>query len=271
MNNTTETTVVTAAPAKRGMAFIPAGEFWMGGEDGSEAEKPAHKVWLDAYYIDAVPVTNAQFAQFIRETGYSTTSEQLKRLLDADDQVDGEGAPAKCSYSWRDFASAGREDHPVVCVSWFDAERYATWAGKRLPTEAEWEGAARGGLERKSFPWGDEQPDEHLVNWNRATALVQIPPPTTQVSSFAPNGYGCFDMVGNVWQWCDDWYDDYAYRDGHDRNPHGPAQGLYKTRRGGAWNVREAFRLRCSNRGAMYPEYFWPNLGFRCAWSQARP
>jgi sulfatase modifying factor 1 len=242
-----------------GMVLIPEGSFLMGSEEGSEFEKPVHDVHLDAYYMDATPVTNAQFAAFVEATGYRTTAERLERILTIQ-----EGGAQSPEASWRTFATRGREDHPVTYVSWYDASAYAKWVGKRLPTEAEWEKAARGGVEGKRFPWGDESPGDGRANWNRRQSEDE-PTPTLPVRSFPPNGYGMYDMVGNVWEWCADWYVDPYYVVSEARNPKGPDVGEYRVRRGASWNVREDFRLRCSNRGAMLPDRAWPNLGFRCA------
>jgi formylglycine-generating enzyme required for sulfatase activity len=241
------------------VVLIPAGEFLMGAEDGSPAEQPVHKVHLDAFYIDAHLVTNAQFAAFVNATGYRTTAEE-----DSGEQRFVEGTPFPPGLTWKDFNTEGRQDHPVVLVSWFDAGAYAEWAGKRLPTEAEWEKAALGGADGKRFPWGDEPAEESHANWNRARPDITVPP-TSSVKAYPPNGYGLFDMAGNVWQWCVDWYADDFYSVSPNQNPQGPEAGLYRVRRGGSWNVGEVFRLRCANRGAMTPNLYWPNMGFRCA------
>ena len=227
------------------MRAIPAGEFWMGSDDG-DTEGPIHKVHLDDFWMDETPVTNGQFARFALETGYRTTAEES-------------GNPG-----WHQFANEDRRDHPVVLVTWWDAAAYAEWARKRLPTEAEWEKAARGGLSGKLFPWGDTAPGIGRANWN-ALQISRSILPTTPVRHFPANGFGLHDMCGNVWQWCRDWYDDEYYAQRPDANPTGPDEGTYRVRRGASWNVREDFRLRCANRGAMPPESFHPNLGFRCA------
>lgn len=250
--------ITTEAPA--GMVLIPASEFLMGSEQGSEVEKPVHRVYLDDYFIDATPVTNAQFADFVEATGYRTTSEKLDRLV-----ASQEGHPRSASLSWRTFSTPERHDHPVIFVSWLDADAFAKWAGKRLPTEAEWEKAARGGLEGKLFPWGDEPANERRANWLRTQTAAADAPPTSAVTSFEPNGYNLYDMVGNVWEWCADWYFDPYYVISPSDNPQGPERGQYRVRRGASWNIRESFRLRCANRGAMPPDRFWPNVGFRCA------
>jgi len=234
------------------MVLVPAGSFLMGSESGSEFEKPVHGVYLDAYLIDAAPVTNAQFGAFVDATGYCTTAEERER------------GGASDKPSWRIFATPDREDHPVVCVSWYDAIAFAKSVGKRLPTEAEWEKAARGNLENRLYPWGDEQPGEGRTNWNRVQN-GQFAPPTSAVRTYPPNQLGIYDISGNVWEWCDDWYMNEYYAMSPEKNPRGPNVGHFRVRRGASWNVREAFRLRCANRGAMPPDGFWPNIGFRCA------
>jgi len=241
------------APSSAGMVAFPAGTFWMGSDAGGEAERPRHQVFLDAYHIGAAPVTNAQFTEFVAATGYQTTAEREP----------GATSRVAARRTWRSFATADRAEHPVVCVSWFDASAYAHWCGKRLPAEAEWERAAGGGAQM--FPWGDDPPTGDVANWDPARAAGEMPP-TTPVGAYPPNPLGLFDLTGSVWQWCADWYaEDYYSLDESGRNPRGPVNGQCRVRRGGAFNVREAFRLRCANRGAMLPHLSWPNLGFRCA------
>jgi len=224
---------------------IPAGIFAMGSDDGGGPEKSLHMVHLDAYMIDDFPVTNDQFRQFVSETRYQTTAEVEH---------------PQCS--WKTFADGCRGDHPVVFVSWIDADAYAHWAGKRLPTEAEWEKAARG-LQGGVYPWGDSAPTDQC-NWNQKFGPGKTVP-TTPAHQFPPNTYGIFDMAGNVWEWCSDWYSDDYYVVSPHENPQGPANGTYKVRRGASWNVRESFRLRCANRGALPKESAHANIGFRCA------
>lgn len=245
------------APAPVGTLLIPAGEFLMGSYEGSEFEKPVHRVYLDAYYLDKTPVTNAQFAAFVNATGYQTTAEREAGCTDTNTTTEIQ--------TWRSCATPERQDHPVVFVSWDDASAYAEWAGKRLPTEAEWERAARGSYEGKLFPWGDERVGDAHAHWNQTQQPGDLIPPTAPVASFPPNQYGLYDMAGNVWEWCADWYANDYYLNSPVDNPQGPSQGQFRVRRGASWNVREEFRLRCANRGAMPPNKFWPNMGFRCA------
>jgi len=240
-------TVSKTSPA--GMVLIPAGEFDMG-SDENQPESPIHTVSLAAFYMDEVPVVNSRFAFFVADTGFETS------------------ARAEDGSTWRTFATPDRQDHPVVLVSWDDAVAYATWAGKRLPTEAEWEKAARGLLIGALFPWGNQRADRGHTNWNRSPAESSFPP-TTPVRQFPANGYGLHEMAGNVWEWCNDWYlEDYYWRS-PSRDPQGPDNGNTRVRRGAAWNVRRDFRLRCSTRGNMHPHKGHPNLGFRCVRSVA--
>lgn len=229
------------------MVVIPGGEFHMG-STLLESEGPIRTVDVDDFLLDTTPVTNASFAFFVEETGYVTTAEQSG----------GRG--------WRGAYTAERDQHPVVFVSWFDAKAFASWADKRLPTEAEWEKAARGGLRGKLFPWGDEAPDTDRAVFSRAKPgqATQFPG-TENVASLRPNGYGLFDMAGQVWEWCQDWFGEYEVQRVSGRDPQGTSDGSYRVRRGGAWNVRESFRLRCANRGALPPLTFHANVGFRCA------
>lgn len=262
------------ADPHEGMRFVPAGEFAMGSDHPASVanERPSHRVRLNAFWIDEHPVTNAQFARFVDATNYLTTAERLPDWGAIRNQLppgtpkppDGVLVPGSLVFvapsgpvpldeqglwwhwtpgaSWRQpegpgSSIGGRDDHPVVHVSWDDATAYARWMGKRLPTEAEWEYAARGGLHQKQFAWGDEwQPQgRHMANTfqgefpSRAVAQDGFLR-TSPVKAFAPNGYGLFDMAGNVWQWTSDWYraDTFAARAGEAvcDNPPGPASSV---------------------------------------------
>jgi sulfatase modifying factor 1 len=240
--------------------LIPAGSFLMGDALAGDFERPVHEVWLDDYWMDETPVTNAQFREFVESTGYLTESERQGSAWGHD----GSDFAMIPGLTWRDYAAA-RDDHPVVLVSWDDATAFAHWAGKRLPTEAEWEKAARGGLTSASYPWGDNEVDGSQCNFARRFGETV---PTTPVHAFAPNMYGLYDMVGNVWQWCDDWFQEDAYALSEASNPAGPSGGTHKVRRGGSWNVIQSFRLRCANRGAFAPNQVAANVGFRCVQSR---
>jgi len=243
------------------MIRIPSGSFAMGSENWGESENPIHEVLLEEYWIDQYPVTNLLFAQFTRDTGYSTEAERLG----ASWGYQNGSYELIRGLSWRTYATQDRSKHPVVLVSWNDAKMFAEWCGKRLPSEAEWEKAARGGVENRLYPWGDVEPNGSQSNFARTGTEI---PPTTVVNQFPPNGYGLYDMVGNVWQWCSDWFGDEYYSKSPIRDPQGPPQGSYRVRRGGAWNVIQSFRLRCANRGALAPVAVAPNVGFRCASSR---
>ena len=244
-------------PAPEGMVWIPGGTFWMGSQDEEYADaRPVHEVTLDGFWIDRTEVTNAQFAEFVRATGYVTVAERKPEAKDypgvpVEKLVAGSivfsPPPGKVSLgeplSWWEYVAgaswthpegpnsgiAGREDHPVVQVCWDDALAYARWAGKRLPTEAEWEYAARGALDRADFCWGTElRPDGKWMvnNWQgkfpQENSAEDKFVRTAPVGSFPPNGYGLYDMAGNVWEWCADWYLPSYDDSGSNRNPRGP-------------------------------------------------
>lgn len=223
-------------PAPPGMVLIPGGRYAIGSEHGDADERPVREILLDPFFVDTTEVTNADFARFVRETGYQT-----------------EGA-------WQEYAGPGRERHPATGVTWSDAAAYASWAGKRLPTEAEWEAAARGGLVDKPYPNGDTVEGSAKygeIFEGRNTRTVPV-------GSFAPNGYGLYDMAGNVWEWCADFYASDAYARADELNPAGPRRGASRVMRGGSWNDR-AEELRVSNRLEMTPTIIGHVFGFRCA------
>jgi len=236
---------------------IPAGSFAMGSDQFGPFESPIHNVYLSDFYLDETPVTNRQFDLFARATGYRTDAEKLGTAWGYDRQT---GYRNIAGLHWRQYHTPAREDHPVVLVSWADAHAFATWAGKRLPTEAEWEYAAAGGSRR--YPWGTTAPDGTQSNFAQPPGDL---PPTTPVKKFPPNAFGLYDMVGNVWQWCADWFSETYYQCSAPTDPPGPATGATKVRRGGSWNVIQPFRLRCANRGAMPIAMAAANMGFRCA------
>jgi formylglycine-generating enzyme required for sulfatase activity len=218
------------------MVEIPAGEFTMGNDAGDDDEKPAHTVTLEAFEIDMFEVTNADFAKFVEETGYQTEVEKAGEV------------------GWRRYTE-GRDNHPVVKVTWNDADAYCQWAGKRLPTEAEWEKAAKG-EEGLLYPWGNE--------WDPAKANTKESGfrGTVQVGSF-PEGvspYGVFDMAGNAWEWIADWYQ--AYPDSTYQSEYFGER--FKVTRGGGW-FQAANLVTASNRSATDPSAANDDLGFRCA------
>lgn len=220
------------------MVTIPAGEFLMGADDKEDDERPSHTVSVEAFEIDIYEVTNAEFAFFVEQTGYVTEAEKA-------------GEPE----TWRTYATEGREAHPVVKVTWADAEAYCRWVGKRLPTEAEWEKAARG-TDGRIYPWGND--------WDPAKANSRESGYRgTLVVGSLPDGaspYGVMDMAGNVWEWTADWYQ--AYPGSDMTSPYFGEQ--YRVTRGGGW-FSDAFHLRTANRSATAPEARNDDLGFRCA------
>ena len=240
------------------MVLLPGGTFQMGCDTGGPAEQPVHDVLLSPFWVDVNPVTNATFARFAAATGYITDAERAGESWGCQN---GQFATIP-GLSWKSYAASDRADHPVVLVTWHDALAYCEWAGLRLLTEAEWEYCARGGADGFDFPWGNELPDGSQSNFARTAAEL---PPTNPVGLMGVNPYGIADLVGNVWQWCADWFGEGYYASSPFQNPTGPLEGGVKVRRGGSWNVIQGFRLRCSNRGAMKPALAAPNVGFRCA------
>ena len=308
-------------PVPEGMVWIPPGEFEMGSDDGFPDEQPIHRVILSGFWLDESEVTNRQFQEFVAATGYQTVAERTPRREDFVGQVpdvneipeenlvagsicynpnfdrqsfrkDGPLWPYQVwqyvkGASWRhpggpDTSIADRLDHPVVHVSYEDAQAYAKWAQKRLPTEAEWEYAARGGLTRQPYPWGGELcpsgewrsniwqgnfPDE---NTNADGFLT-----TCAVKHYPPNGYGLFGMSGNVWEWCADFYrpDYYARSPRHD--PPGPLDSqdpnepgvIKRVQRGGSFmcsdNYCTGYRVSARMKGEPSSGTF--HCGFRCA------
>lgn len=272
-----------AGPIDDGMelVYVPAGDFVMGSTDDDpdafSDEKPRHTVYLDGYWIDKTEVTNAMFARFVDATGYKTDAE-----------TDG-GADVQnqCYWRWRTGAYwrspegpgsdiAGRMSHPVVQTSWNDANAYCRWVGRRLPTEAEWEKAARG-TDSREYPWGNAPLAGSLANFPdvnlgcRGSDLTQddgwerTAPVGTYPAGASP--YGALDMAGNVWEWVSDWYDSDYYAVSPRSNPPGPSAGHTRVVRGGAWGYLPR-DLRSSARN--YGKFSHPTVrenghGFRCA------
>lgn len=230
------------------MVFVPAGEFTMGSDSGEPEERPAHKVKLDAYWIYKNPVTVAQYKQFCHETGHPMPPKPERW--------------ASKKWDWED-------DHPIVNVTWKDATEYCNWAKVRLPTEAEWEKAARGS-EGFLYPWGNEFDPNKLWRSRENFGGVGEREKTARVESFT-NGaspYGALDMAGNVWQWVADLYDEGYYKDAPKQNPTGPASNTgERVIRGGSWSDVDPTTFRSSHRFSFNPEAYDENLGFRCALS----
>jgi formylglycine-generating enzyme required for sulfatase activity len=236
------------------MVLIPAGEFLMGG-DIYPREKPVHTVYLDSFYMDVYAVTNQLYARFLNEYGRNT-DDAGNQLLDTDSQfcqIEKSGDVY--------LPKSGYADHPVVSVSWYGADSYARFYSKHLPTEAQWEKAARGGLVGKQHPWGDDLSHDH-ANYN-GTGGRDVWDGTSPVGSFPPNGYGLYDMAGNAWEWCADWYGEDYYKESPVYNPPGPDTGRFRVLRGGSW-FDFADSLRVATRISDSPDYAYPDGGFRC-------
>lgn len=261
-----------------GMIRLPGGSFVMGSPRDEDIDaRPQHTVRLDPFWLDVAPVTNHQFQQFVDETDHETAAERNGRSLVFDRKL-AEWREV-VGVSWRhpegpESSLIGKEDYPVVHVTWQDAVAYAVWAGKRLPTEAEFEYAARGGLSDAAYPWG-RQPtlgDGYLANgWqghfpdgdSGQDGYRGLAP----VGQFPPNRFGLRDMAGNVWQWCADWYSDDYYGGSLVDNPRGPTDGVRRVRRGGSWlsAVNYAGNLRVDYRDHAPPVESTNHTGFRCA------
>jgi len=263
----------------------------MGDADGAgnpgDGETPVHEVRLAAFSIDATTVTNAAFARFVADTGYRTESEQfgysavfhLLLRAEFDDVV---GQPPQTPWwlgvrgaDWAHPAGPrssldGLAEHPVVQVSWNDALAYCAWAGRRLPTEAEWECASRGGLAGRRYPWGDEWHEGQRCNiWQGRFPTVNTLADgwlgTAPVREFAPNGYGLWQSVGNVWEWCADWWAEESYARSPAENPTGPATGEQRSMRGGSYLCHDSYcnRYRNAARASNTADSAAGNVGFR--------
>lgn len=274
-------------------AVLPAGTFVMGDSSGDrnrgDGEVPQHPVTLEAFSIDATSVTNDAFARFVYATGYETEAERFGfsavfHLALAADDGDVMGRPPGTPWwlgvkgaDWRhpggpNSTIEGLGEHPVVHVSWNDAQAYCAWAGRRLPTEAEWEYAARGGLEQRKYPWGDDEVDAGRWRANiwqgdfpRINTLDDGWLTTAPVRSFEPNAYGLWQMVGNVWEWTSDWFDPSYYGASPAEAPAGPAVGQAKVLRGGSYlcHISYCNRYRNSARSQNTPDSSMGNAGFR--------
>lgn len=317
----TTASILTAPVSTSGMVWIPPGEFTMGTDDPSAyaPEHPTHRVRVSGFWMDETDVSNAQFAEFVKATGYITTAERAPDWEELKKQVPPgtprppnemlvaaslvfqpttEPVPTNDVSQWWHWTPGadwrqpegpgssidGRMDHPVVHVSWDDAVAYATWARKRLPTEAEWEYAARGGLEGKTFCWGDAPLLESAPQCNtwqgvfpstntRKDGFLR----TSPVKHFKPNGYGLYDMAGNVWQWCADWYRADAYvamASSVSVDPPGPSDSLDPEEptapkhvvRGGSFlcNASYCSSYRVTARRGNTADTSMSHTGFRC-------
>jgi len=222
------------------MVYVPAGEFSMGSEEGDSDEKPVHVVSLDAYWIDKFEVSNDQYALCVADGTCSRPSSVKSYRRD--------------SY----YGNPAYDDYPVVYVNWNQADAYCRWAGGRLPTEAEWEKAARATDER-TYPWGDAAPTCSLANYAGCVG------DTSEVGSYPAGAspYGAMDMAGNVWEWVADWYDSGYYGKSSLQDPTGPASGSSRVLRGGSW-LDAGNSVRSADRDGRNPADAYYNLGFRC-------
>jgi eukaryotic-like serine/threonine-protein kinase len=257
------------------LVFVPNGDFMMGSDNGLANEKPVHIVFLDSYWIDQTEVTNAMFETFVDQTSYQTDAEKKGSSYvyypDTGKTDTTQGA------NWQhpmgpDSSLSDLGEHPVVHVSWNDAQAYCEWAGRRLPTEAEWEKAARG-TDGRTFPWGDDFDGTRLnsadVNLGAGRGNSNFDDGfqlTSPVGNY-PSGaslYGAWDMTGNVWEWVNDWVDEAYYQSSPSENPGGPTSGEYRIVRGGSWHDPEDGQ-RAAYRGWAGPTDTDITLGFRCA------
>jgi len=253
------------------VARIPAGEFTMGADDGDDDERPPHRVYLDEFCIGVYPVTNDQYAAFIRDAKHRLPAvRHLPRIVTAaQEQVFRELA---APYVWRaGDPPRDRGLHPVTLVTLDDATAYCQWLSKRtglpvrLPTEAEWERAARGGVDYTKYPWGDEI-DPSCANYLADPGSKQLRG-TQPVGSYSSNGYNLYDVIGNVWEWVSDWYQADIYTERMRHNPIGPQTGMLRVLRGGAWVVSDSQMLRTSYRHKVPPDTYAYSIGFRIAYS----
>jgi len=285
----------SGSEAHADMIVLPGGKFQMGDSFGEgferDGEYPVRNVELNPFRIDPCAVTNAKFARFVKETGYRTEAERFgwsfvfhllasEEIRRASKRMPGtpwwlavEGASWRCPEG-PGSTIEGRLEHPAVHVSWNDAAAYCEWSGTRLPTEAEWEYAARGGLAGRRYPWGDDlEPDgQHFCNiWQGQFPYRNDESDgyagTAPARSFPPNGYGLYNMSGNVWEWCSDWFSPRAYKEDRRVNPTGPDKGQAKVIRGGSYLCHESYcnRYRVAARSSNSPDSSTGHMGFRCA------
>jgi formylglycine-generating enzyme required for sulfatase activity len=307
--------------APKGMVWVPGGDFVMGIDKDPQSradERPAHEVHVDGFFMDIHEVTNAEFAAFVKATGYVTTAERPIDWSELSQQLppntprppDSVLQPGSLVFDppphavqlnnvgqwwkwvrgadWRHplgpgSSIAGKDNFPVVQVSWDDAVAYCHWAGKRLPTEAEWEFAARGGMKNAKYPWGNDTAYyKHANTWDGRfpdkNSLLDGHELMAPVKSYAPNGYGLYDMAGNVWEWCSDWYryDYYATckKQGKMSNPQGPTDSFdpeepyikKRVNRGGSFLCNDSYcsSYRITARMKTSPDTGLEHCGFRC-------
>jgi len=240
--------VADVQPLMTDMVIVEGGTFWRGSNDGNRDEQPRHQINLSSFAIDVHPVTNEQFVRFLEAMGG-------EKDCNHNDIIKLKESRIKRT-SGKVTIESGYTKHPVAGVTWYGAVAYAKWVGKRLPTEAEWEIAAKGGIDDALYPTGDDT-EKNQANFFSSD--------TTAVKSYSPNGSGIYDMAGNVYEWCQDWYGYNYYETSNQEpeNPNGPLQGEYRVLRGGCWkSLKED--LRCSRRHRNNPRTANSTYGFRC-------
>jgi formylglycine-generating enzyme required for sulfatase activity len=248
------------------LARIPAGDFLMGAADGEDDERPVHRVFVSEFFIGRFPVSADEYGRFIGATGYPAPAIRTLPLVAADREAEFRDTAAP--YVWHDVEPpAGRGAHPVVLVRYNDALAYCRWLSEtlgrptRLPTEAEWEKAARGGVEGRRYPWG------HDIDSSRANFLAdpaaKLQCGTRPAGTYPPNAYGLCDVAGNVWEWVSDWYSNDYYGCGEARDPRGPRSGRLRIVRGGSWVNDDVSMLRCACRHKVPPDTYSYSIGFR--------
>ena len=291
-NNRNVVTSQSASGSTNGMVLLEGGSFLMGTDykNGfpSDGEGPVREVELDPFWIEPFSVTNDQFSKFVAETNYKTEAESFGWSFVFHLFLPKNFPPTRAvpgSAWWRQVFGAdwrhpegpqsnikGRENHPVVHISWNDAVRYANWSGKRLPTEAEWEYAARGGLKQKKYPWGDSllRNGKHQINiWQGKFPDKNTGKDgfigTCPVDQFRPNNYGLYNMSGNVWEWCSDWFHPTFHVQASRKNPAGPPQGQAKVMKGGSYLCHKSYcnRYRVGARTHNTPDSSTGHMGFR--------
>jgi formylglycine-generating enzyme len=263
------TTALAAVPH---LARIPSGGFLMGAADGEPDERPVHRVRLREFFISRFPITNDEYANFVRATGHPPPDVRALPLIASDHQArlfNEFAAP----YIWQGGEPpAGLGNHPVVLVTYDDAIAYCAWLSLmlnrsvRLPSEAEWERAARGGVEGARYPWGDDIDESQCNYLGDPSAKRQRG--TRPAGTYSPNGYGLSDAVGNVWEWIADWYGPDYYGGGEMVDPQGPATGSLRVVRGGSWVTEDPSMMRCAHRHCVPPDTYAYSIGFRIVCSE---
>ena len=298
---TQDNILVEQAQATAGMIYLTGGEFLMGTNSAegfpADGEGPVRKVTVQPFYMNPFAVTNVQFLAFVTATNYKTEAERfgwsfvfssfLSAYTAKNVKQTVAGTPWWAVVDRAYWAKPegpdttiliDRLDHPVVHVSWNDAMAYCKWAGKRLPTEAEWEYAARGGLVQMTYPWGDEfRPNgkQRCNSWQGSFPINNTQEDgdagTAPVHAFKPNGFGLYNMSGNVWEWCSDWFSKDLLNKGDSNNPQGPSFGETKVIRGGSYLCHKSYcnRYRVAARSSNTPDSSTGNIGFRCVIGEA--